>query len=190
VLTREDFMRDPQIQHLGMAQEIVDPKLGRTLQMGVPINLRATPGRIRGPAPVLCDSSSGACLQRGEARTSPEASPCLPVCRQPSVTSDADASGALGGRVVLDFGGYIAGPLAATALAWAGADVIKIETPQGDPFRAFGFGFYGWNQSKRGLALDFAKPEARTVLGYPPERIRRLETNGAVVTASERASER
>jgi crotonobetainyl-CoA:carnitine CoA-transferase CaiB-like acyl-CoA transferase len=49
-------------------------------------------------------------------------------------------------------------------LALAGADVIKVETPQGDPFRVFGFGFFGWNQGKRALALDFSKPAAREVI--------------------------
>lgn len=158
VLSRADFIDDAQIQHLQMAQRIVDPILGRTLQMGVPVNLRGTPGGIRGPAPALTDSepeSVGMWERGGEASVRNAA-------RVPAAAPAA--GGALGGRLVLELGGYIAGPLAATALAWAGADVIKIETPQGDPFRAFGFGFYGWNQSKRGLALDLTKPGAREVL--------------------------
>ena len=156
VLTRADFIADAQIRHIGMAQEVLDPALGRTLQMGVPVNLRATPGAIRGPAPVVGERESPGVWQHGSGtRGLPPAA--VAKSREPG------GAGALGGRLVLEFGGYIAGPLATAALAWAGADVIKLETPQGDPFRAFGFGFYGWNQSKRGLALDLTKPGARKI---------------------------
>jgi len=157
VLTRGDFIADTQVEHLGMAQEIVDPTLGRTIQMGVPVNLRGTPGCVRGPAPARFERESVVVWERGSDKDRGRGKA---LERGGAVGS----TGALGGCLVLEVGGYIAGPMATTALAWAGADVIKIETPHGDPFRAFGFGFYGWNQSKRSLALDLTKPGALDIV--------------------------
>ncbi|HVN83954.1 MAG TPA: CoA transferase [Candidatus Binatia bacterium] len=153
VLTRTDFLRDPQVEHRRLCPEIDDPQLGRSIQMGVPVDLRDTPGAIRCPAPQLDDAVTSD--QWRVSRT--------PAIRDPP-SAICEASGPLAGRLVLDFTSYIAGPSAGMQLALAGAEVIKIEPPSGDPFRAFGFGFYGWNQNKRGVALDFSKPEARTVV--------------------------
>jgi crotonobetainyl-CoA:carnitine CoA-transferase CaiB-like acyl-CoA transferase len=148
VRTRADFVDDPQVVHLGMRQVIDDPHLGRTIQMGVPVMLRENPGAIKGPLTTVTSDQ-------------------WPVIGRDSHTLHASRDtlhGPLAGTLVLDFTNYIAGPFAGMALALAGADVIKVETGQGDPFRVFGFGFYGWNQGKRGLALDFSKPAAREVV--------------------------
>ncbi|MGH3056023.1 MAG: CoA transferase, partial [Gaiellaceae bacterium] len=151
VHTRTEFLDDPQVEHLGMRQLIEDPRLGRTIQMGVPVTLRETPGAIKGPLEEV--SSDQLSVISGK----------LPTLHAARDTLRA-GGGPLAGTLVLDFTNYIAGPFAGMALALAGADVVKIESAQGDPFRVFGFGFYGWNQGKRGLALDFAKPEAREVV--------------------------
>lgn len=60
---------------------------------------------------------------------------------------------------VLEMGTFITGPAAGMLLGDLGADVIKIEHPQGDPFRAFNGGFYSphfqtYNRNKRGITLD------------------------------------
>ena len=47
----------------------------------------------------------------------------------------ADANRPLAGIVVLDFGQVYQGPYATLLMAKAGADVIKIEPPQGEPLR-------------------------------------------------------
>jgi crotonobetainyl-CoA:carnitine CoA-transferase CaiB-like acyl-CoA transferase len=65
---------------------------------------------------------------------------------------------------VLDFASYIAGSYGPMLLAQLGADVIKIESLAGDSFRAFGFGFLGWNQGKRGLAVDLTTSEGREII--------------------------
>lgn len=68
----------------------------------------------------------------------------------------------LSGIKVLDFGQYIAGPFAAMLLAEQGAEVVKIERPQGDPFRKED-GFMVWNRSKKNIVLDLKKPEGRKI---------------------------
>jgi len=65
---------------------------------------------------------------------------------------------------------YEAGPSCTQALAWLGADVVKVEPPgRGDPGRSVATGgdyspyFCNWNANKRSLALDLVKPEGRAL---------------------------
>ena len=80
----------------------------------------------------------------------------------PTVTdTDPDSGGApLAGVKVLDLGVVIAGAYAGSILASLGADVVKIEAPAGDPFRAYGTGFAHYNRGKRSLVLDLKEPAA------------------------------
>jgi crotonobetainyl-CoA:carnitine CoA-transferase CaiB-like acyl-CoA transferase len=70
-------------------------------------------------------------------------------------------TGALDGLVVLDLTTHLSGPFCGMQLGDLGADVIKIESPQGDSMRGappFVEGesapFMLWNRNKRGLRLD------------------------------------
>jgi crotonobetainyl-CoA:carnitine CoA-transferase CaiB-like acyl-CoA transferase len=71
---------------------------------------------------------------------------------------------------VLDLGGFITGPYTAALLADFGADVVKVERPDGgDPFRAlrddlYSPQFQAHNQNKRSLTLDFTRPEGLEAL--------------------------
>ncbi len=60
--------------------------------------------------------------------------------------------GALGGIRIIDFGHYIAGPLAGMLLADQGADVIKVDPPGGPRWKAPGNAT--WNRGKRSIVLD------------------------------------
>jgi crotonobetainyl-CoA:carnitine CoA-transferase CaiB-like acyl-CoA transferase len=67
--------------------------------------------------------------------------------------------GALAGTRVVEQGTFITGPCAGMMLADLGADVIKIESPEGDPYRSYQSGqysphFQAYNRNKRSLALD------------------------------------
>lgn len=80
-------------------------------------------------------------------------------------------SGPLDGVRVLDLSAYIAGPYGATLLADQGAEVIKIEPPDGDNLRKYpstlqaeSRAFIGVNRSKYGLVLDLKKPAGLAVL--------------------------
>ncbi|SNS49053.1 formyl-CoA transferase [Noviherbaspirillum humi] len=83
----------------------------------------------------------------------------------------ADLPGPLSGIRVLDLSSYIAGPYGCTLLADLGAEVIKIEAPQGDTLHKYpstlekeGRAFLGVNRSKRGLVLDLKQPEGLAAL--------------------------
>jgi crotonobetainyl-CoA:carnitine CoA-transferase CaiB-like acyl-CoA transferase len=72
-------------------------------------------------------------------------------------TESGPGDGALSGIRVVDLSTGIAGPAAAMFLADFGADVVKVEPPQGDPRRA-GPGFPMWNRNKRGIVVDAGTP--------------------------------
>src|SRR5947209_1884821 len=68
-------------------------------------------------------------------------------------------SGALSGIRVVEQGTFITGPCAGMMLADLGADVIKVESPEGDPYRSYQGGLYSphfqaYNRNKRAISLD------------------------------------
>ncbi len=70
----------------------------------------------------------------------------------------------LAGVRVLEHGTFITGPAAAMLLADLGADVVKVEQPAGDPFRAFRGGTYSphyqtYNRNKKSVTLDTRTPD-------------------------------
>ena len=65
-------------------------------------------------------------------------------------------SGALAGVRVLDFGQYVAGPLAAMLMADQGADVIRVDPPEGPRWDTSANAT--WNRGKRSIALDLTTP--------------------------------
>jgi crotonobetainyl-CoA:carnitine CoA-transferase CaiB-like acyl-CoA transferase len=82
-------------------------------------------------------------------------------------------AGPLDGIRVVELGVWVAGPSCAAVLADWGADVIKIEPPEGDPFRGLGaaFGipvnppFELDNRGKRSICLNLDVEDARYVAG-------------------------
>jgi crotonobetainyl-CoA:carnitine CoA-transferase CaiB-like acyl-CoA transferase len=151
VMTRESFINDPQVIHNGLRMEIEDPTLGRVAMAGVPVEFERTPGGVSGPAPVLGSS----------AETELDSWPRRDATSAPSTSAGAPP---LDGVRVIDLTSYIAGSLCPMILADYGADVVKVESLEGDAFRAFGLGFLGWNRGKRGIALDLKNEDARAVL--------------------------
>ena len=65
-------------------------------------------------------------------------------------------AGALDGIRVIDFGQYVAGPLAGMLLADQGADVIKVDPPGGPRFKTPANAT--WNRGKRSIHLDLKDP--------------------------------
>jgi formyl-CoA transferase len=86
--------------------------------------------------------------------------------------SPTEAAGPLAGLKVLELGQLIAGPFAAKTLADFGADVIKVEPPEGgDPLRQWRLlkdGTSVWwqvqSRNKRSLALDLKDPAAVAIV--------------------------
>ncbi|MEZ4552441.1 MAG: CoA transferase [Dehalococcoidia bacterium] len=79
--------------------------------------------------------------------------------------------GPLAGVKVLEITQIVAGPYCGMNLADLGADVVKIEPPEGEGMRRIGGfapgeskGFHTLNRGKRSLALDLKRPEAQELI--------------------------
>lgn len=84
--------------------------------------------------------------------------------------TDTAPPGPLRGLRVIDLTHHLGGPLATMALAQMGADVIKVEPPEGDEWRRVddvrgeSRQFHAANRDKRGIVLDLRTDEGRAAL--------------------------
>jgi crotonobetainyl-CoA:carnitine CoA-transferase CaiB-like acyl-CoA transferase len=140
---RDTWLDHPQIKAIGMSVTVADPRRGPVVMPGNPIQLSATPALVPAPAPV--PGRPG--LPDWPAHLSPDA-------------EAVPRAGPLAGTRVLDVGVVLAGPYAGTLLAELGADVVKVEVPEGDSFRRHGFPYI---RGQRGLALDLRSAQGRAV---------------------------
>lgn len=154
-LAPQEFLDHPQCVENGRRQEVLDPEMGPTVQVG-PLGLYSdTPSIVGPPAPGLGEhtdevlavwpSSASPASDAGGADPSPD----LPL---------ADVT-------ILDVGYFYACPFAATLLAEAGARVIKVEPPAGDPGRRNWTTDYVKSQvGKESIVLDLKTPEGLDIL--------------------------
>ena len=142
VSTREAWFAGETVAANRMRVELQHETLGAVAMPGVSLKLGATPA-----------------VEPRLSRTA-DAPPTRPA---PAAQGDGAARPApLAGVRILDLGNVIAAPYAATLLANFGAEVIKVEGPDGDPFRNPPT-FLSYNRGKRGVALDLKFDEAREV---------------------------
>jgi crotonobetainyl-CoA:carnitine CoA-transferase CaiB-like acyl-CoA transferase len=162
VQTRTEYLASSLVRHNQLMATIDDPHRGPVDMPGVPLLLEAIPGRIAGPAPLLGEHHAEV---RAEWGAAPATSPLPPQPPDHAPLHDV---------AVLDLSSFIAGPVVGRHLAMLGADVVKIEAPGGDPFRAFGAPFSAWNQGKRSAVIDLQTAEGR-------RRVHRLASRWADV---------
>ncbi len=102
------------------------------------------------------------------------AHPTPPLVGAESTASTSDRAltrGPIAGYRVLELGSTVAGPFCGRLLADFGAEVIKVETPEGDPVRTMGKRFAGKSlyassifRNKSLIALDLRKPEGQAIV--------------------------
>ncbi len=100
-------------------------------------------------------------------------------------------TGPLKGIRVIEFSQIIAGPISGVLLSDLGADIIKVEPPWGDPWRAGiaplsdseSKGFITVNRGKRSVCLDLTSDEGRSI-------VHKLISQADVVTVNNRADVR
>src|SRR5215472_5175318 len=148
VCPREDWLRSEIIANNDMRVVIDDPERGPIEMPGVPVKLRETPGAVRH-------------LARDATKADVEA--FATSAPSPSAPATPSAAKPLAGVKVLDLGTVIAGAYASAILANLGADVVKVESADGDPWRDRGVGFTAYNRGKRGLVVDLKQPDGRAL---------------------------
>ena len=85
-----------------------------------------------------------------------------------NAASDSVGNGPLAGVKILDLTSVVMGPFATQILAQLGAEVIKVESPEGDNMRhvgpmnnpGMGHIFLNANAGKRSIALNLKHPQA------------------------------
>ncbi len=107
-------------------------------------------GHVRAPAGPIS-------LDRGSA---PEPTPAVDEPMGP----DANRRLPLSGLRIVDISSYLAAPFAGALLANYGADVVKVEPGDGDPYRVHSISHAVANQHKRFVALDLRDAKARAAL--------------------------
>jgi len=140
---REAWFGGSAVAQGGLRARFQHPRFGEVALPATPVKLSTTSGSARA-------------LPTGAA-SAPAWTPRAPGVAPARGTH---SSGPLHGVRVLDLGTVIAGAHAGGLLANFGADVIKIEPLDGDPFRSDGGGFLAYNRGKRGLGLDLKQPAA------------------------------
>jgi crotonobetainyl-CoA:carnitine CoA-transferase CaiB-like acyl-CoA transferase len=152
VRTRDEALADPDARALELVIELDDPVLGPTWQPAEPALFSDTPPARPRPASLRGADTEAVCAKAARREPVNPASVAAPP------------ESCLAGIRVLDLTSYIAGPFCPLLLGDLGADVVKIETAEGDPFRMAAFAFVGWNRGKRSLVLDLKRAEGRDVL--------------------------
>lgn len=149
----EESMDDPQVASNGMVLTLEDPEVGRLVHMGIPIELSATPGHVKGPRQLPRPS-----LPEGVGESQ---GPVVPAAPAPPA---ALFTAPLQGIRVLEITNLIAGPTAGRLLADLGADVIKFEPLDGDLSRPIGRTyFFNLNANKRSMSVNTRTPEGKEV---------------------------
>jgi crotonobetainyl-CoA:carnitine CoA-transferase CaiB-like acyl-CoA transferase len=138
---REAWFSGTAIAEGGLRVTFEHPERGEVAMPQTPVKLLASPGSARALARPI---------------EAPDWAPRPPL----EAAGEKGGRGPLHGVRVLDLGTVIAGAHAGGLLANLGAEVIKVEPLDGDPFRSDGGGFLAYNRGKRGLGLDLKQPVA------------------------------
>ena len=146
------------------------------LAPGVPFKSTGMGGSMRRPAPRLGEHNQEVMREIATRRAASLGMPPDPVAGIDAHQTDKTGGGPLSGVRVLDFSWVWAGPFCTLQLAHLGAEVIRVETSKRPcinrvipPYAEGKAGvnragsFNQWNQGKRSLQLDLAKPQAREI---------------------------
>jgi crotonobetainyl-CoA:carnitine CoA-transferase CaiB-like acyl-CoA transferase len=157
----DGYPHEPNLDHRQMVKRIVDQTTGLdTFVAGSPLSMSASPGMtpFTIPAPDSGREHVRKLLTEKVARTS-------------KTDPEAVTAQALTGIRIVEIGHYTTVPLSTRMLASLGAEVIKIEPPEGEATRPWpptqagqGYFFTYMNSDKRSIMLDLRKDADTAVL--------------------------
>lgn len=150
IQTREEWTEGEIIAANGGFVTRIDEELGEVSMPGVPIRYEDGGLVVGELPPPLRPRASAAPIWRGAgaSRPAPAGEYRMPLT----------------GLRVVDAASFLAGPFVSSLLSEFGAEVIRVEPPTGDTYRAYPTAFLSVNKYKRGLALHVPRPEGAEVL--------------------------
>ncbi|MGK2965502.1 MAG: CoA transferase [Tepidiformaceae bacterium] len=138
------------------AVRVDDPVVGPMIQQGVVGMMPATPGIAR---PAEATARPAGFIAEAAARWAQAA----PVRGDGAMRPGG--RGPLSGVRVLDLTAFLSGPMAVHLLTDLGADVVKVESPDGDDFRVSAPSAFRYlHRDKRGVVLDLKTPAGQAAL--------------------------
>lgn len=183
VARAKDLLDDPHLRDRGYFETLDHVHTGELRYPGAPYRPQATPCTFDRPAPTLGEHNDEVLADElGLSPTEIERAQVLepgrlaaPVAESAGRGAVLTRDGALAGLRVVEFTAGMAGPWIGRFMAWAGAEVIKIESrgfpdvtrlyiapsePELGVQDALSPWFTDWNAGKRFVALDLTKPDA------------------------------
>ncbi|HEY2107918.1 MAG TPA: CoA transferase [Candidatus Binataceae bacterium] len=175
VSTMADLYHDEHLKSREFFVPLPTRDRAEALAPGVPFKSTAMAWSMRRPAPRLGEHNHEV-MREIDARRAAPAQPLNPMAGREARPADESPAGPLSGVRVLDFSWVWAGPFCTLQLAHLGAEVIRVETSKRPcinrvipPYAEGKAGvnragsFNQWNQGKRSLQLDLAKPQAAAI---------------------------
>jgi crotonobetainyl-CoA:carnitine CoA-transferase CaiB-like acyl-CoA transferase len=147
VLQPAEVLLDEQVEFVGQRIELADPDFGTIYQAAPAVRFQRTPPARPAPAPAIgAHNGDLPALVKAEPKARP-------------APSGRPVKHALEGLRVLDFSSFFACGYAGRLMSDLGADVIKVETPEGDQMRPLPDVFDAAQRGKRDIVLDLKNPE-------------------------------
>jgi crotonobetainyl-CoA:carnitine CoA-transferase CaiB-like acyl-CoA transferase len=147
VLEPAEVLLDDQVEFVGQRIEVEDADFGKIYQAAPAVRFKNAPPAKPRPAPAIgAHNHHLAELTRAAPRARP-------------VASGRSLSHALQGLRILDFSSFFACGYAARLMSDLGAEVIKVETPEGDQMRPLPDVFDAAQRGKRDIVLNLKSPE-------------------------------
>ncbi|MCW2621588.1 MAG: putative Formyl-CoA transferase [Frankiales bacterium] len=148
--TRDEWWQSDVVAASGLRRREPHPDLGDVEFPGDQLTFSRTPGSFSHlPGP-------GAFVPGDRIWTDP-----LP---EPPASTGLAEGPPLAGLRVLDLGSFVAGPFGASLLGDFGAEVVKVEGPDGDAYRAFAISFLAFHKGQQNVVLDLKSEVGRQTL--------------------------
>lgn len=152
VLEPAEILLDDQVEFVGQRIALPDPDFGTIYQAAPAVRFAATEAVKPTPAPMVGANNGELNALMARAKRGAARGAAKPL------------GAALAGVRVLDFSSFFAAGYGARLLSDLGADVIKVETPDGDQMRPLSNCFDAAQRGKRDIVVNLKNPEGLAIV--------------------------